>query len=203
MEKIILCTNMTSIHKHWSDALSDTYECIHVQDSKNITNNIENLDSSMNILLDELSVNDIRKTLNELKKFSSIKILLFNALPEVHHASTLIGENIRGYENSYIHKKNLLKMLESISNGKNWLFKDLTNFIINKFIQNSSLEEPDFLHKLTVTEKEVALMVSNGLTNKEIVQAKKIALSTVKGHLRNIFEKAGVSDRVSLVLKFR
>lgn len=203
MKKIILCTNMSSIKKHWSNALSDTYECIHVEDEEDIVKHIQSLECSIEILLDELSVKDIRATLDKLKKFSFIKILLFNAVPEVHHASTLIGENIRGYENSFIHKRNLLKMLESIDNGKNWLFKDLTNYIINKFIQNSSQEEPLFLQKLTPTEKDIALMVSNGLTNKEIVQAKKIALSTVKGHMCKIFEKADVSDRVSLALKFK
>lgn len=203
MKKIILCTNMFSIKKHWSDAVSDTYECIHVEDPKEIIKHLKSFECNMDILLDELSVKDIRATLDELKKFPSIKILLFNAVPEVHHASTLISENIRGYENSYIQKKNLLKMLESIENGKNWLFKDLTNYIINKFIQNSSQEEPEFLQQLTPTEKEIALMVSNGFTNKEIVKAKKIALSTVKNHIKKIFEKAGVSDRVSLALKFK
>ena len=46
-------------------------------------------------------------------------------------------------------------------------------------------------------------MIADGLSNKEIAQRGKIALSTVKGHIHHIFEKAGVSDRISLVLKFR
>ena len=56
---------------------------------------------------------------------------------------------------------------------------------------------------LTPKEKEIALMIADGLSNKEIVQKEKIALSTVKGHIQKIFEKAGVSDRVSLALKFK
>jgi len=46
-------------------------------------------------------------------------------------------------------------------------------------------------------------MIANGLSNKEIALKKKIALSTVKGHIGRIFEKAGVTDRVSLALKFK
>jgi DNA-binding NarL/FixJ family response regulator len=46
-------------------------------------------------------------------------------------------------------------------------------------------------------------MVAEGLSNKEIAQREKIALSTVKSHIHNIFEKANVTDRISLVLKFK
>jgi len=192
---------MSSIKKHWLNALTDSYECIYIENPKDIS--LQDSNTSINLLLDELSVNNINTTLNDLKKFPNMKILLFNALPEVYHASTLIGGNVKGYENSYIHKTNLLSMIKSVENGKNWLFTDLTNYIINKFIKNSSHEEPEFLKKLTSSEKEIAIMISNGLTNKEITQAKKIALSTVKGHIHKIFEKAGVSDRVSLALKFK
>ena len=121
----------------------------------------------------------------------------------VHHASTLLSTSIKGYENSYLDKGNLLQMLESVQNGKQWLFADLTNYIISKFIQERAQGEPEFMSILTIKEKEIALMIADGYTNKEIVQAEKLALSTVKGHICKIFEKAGVTDRVSLVLKFR
>ena len=124
-------------------------------------------------------------------------------MPEVHHASTLLGYGIRGYENSYIHKDNLLKMLSSVENGQNWLFTDLTHYIINKYIQSNSENEPDFIKLLTEREKDIALMIADGLSNKEIAQKQKIALSTVKGHIHHIFEKAGVTDRIALALKFK
>jgi len=57
--------------------------------------------------------------------------------------------------------------------------------------------------RLTEKEKDIALMIAEGLSNKEIAQKEKIALSTVKGHVHHIFEKAGVSDRISLALKFK
>jgi DNA-binding NarL/FixJ family response regulator len=154
-------------------------------------------------MLDEMSVLNIEETLVKLKEYPHAIILLFNAVPEVYHASTLLGSGIKGYENSYINKENLLKMLSTVENGNNWLFPDLTYFIINKYIQNKKKDEPDFMSSLTEKEKSIALMVAEGLSNKEIAQREKIALSTVKGHIHNIFEKANVTDRISLVLKFK
>lgn len=153
-------------------------------------------------MIDEMSLNNVNSTLDELKFYPNAIVLLFNSLPQVHHASTLLGSGIKGYENAYINKENLFKMLEAVKKGNNWLFAELTYFIINKYIQNKSKNEPDFFLSFTQKEKEIALMIADGLSNKEIAQREKIALSTVKGHIHHIFEKAGVNDRISLALKF-
>ena len=155
------------------------------------------------VLFDEMSVTDIHGSLDILKKYDYISILIFNAMPEVHHASSLLRDGIKGYENSYLDKENLLKMIESVENGNNWLFSDLTHYIINKYIQGNIENEPEFMSILTEKEKDIALMISDGLSNKEIAHKEKIALSTVKGHIHHIFEKADVTDRISLALKFK
>jgi len=203
MKKIILFTKMTSIQKHWEKALSGKYNRVHMDDEKRLIGILKIDTLPITIMLDELSLSDVQETLKELNQFPHANILLFNSLPEVHHASTLLGGNIKGYENSFLDKINLLKMLISIESGKNWLFADLTNYIINKYIEEAKVKEPDFIKTLTPREKEIALMIADGLSNKEIVNAEKCALSTVKRHISKIFEKAGVTDRVSLALKFK
>jgi DNA-binding NarL/FixJ family response regulator len=203
MKKVILFTNISSINKHWQSALNGTYLSISVENMKDLKNYLDKNQGDFILMLDELSVGDIITTLQELQIYHNIKILVFNSVPEVHHASTLLSKGIKGYENSYIAKDNLLKMLKGIEDGYRWLFTELTHFIINKYIQTVDKNEPDFFHLLTQKEKDIALMISDGLTNKEIARQKKIALSTVKGHIQHIFEKAGVTDRISLALKFK
>lgn len=203
MQKIIFLTNMTSLQKHWENALRNKYYRVHVETEDKLYTYLQQNTTQIILMLDELSVKDIQSTLNELKKIPHVLVLVFNSRPQVHHAITLIKEDIKGYENSYLYKDNLLLMLESITNGKNWFFTDLTNYIINQFIQGSSKKEPEFMNILTIKEKEIALMIADGLSNKDIASLEKSALSTIKGHIKNIFQKAGVSDRLSLALKFK
>ncbi len=203
MDKIVIFTNMSSIQKHWENALYGSYNYLYIDNQNKLLEYVKINTSPVIIMLDELSINNIYDFMDILNSFPHIKIALFNSVPEVHHASTLLGGNLKGYENSFIHKINLLKMLESIKSNKNWLFADLTHYIINKYIQSNSQKEPECLKLLTNKEKEIALMVADGMSNKEIVQARKIALSTVKGHIHKIFEKVGVTDRISLALKFK
>jgi len=53
---------------------------------------------------------------------------------------------------------------------------------------------------LTRREKNVIACLMQGFPNREISRALSIAEQTVKNHLRSIFDKVGVSDRLELVL---
>lgn len=202
-KKIILFTNMSSIHTHWENSLNTHYKTIHIENFSSLVEYLSKNNDVITILFDEMSVNDIHEALNKLRDYTQVTTLLFNVLPEVHHASTLLGEGIKGYENSYINKENLLQMITRVENGDNWLFADLMHYIINKYINHNTEHDPDFMSQLTEKEKDIASMIADGLSNKEIAQAEKIALSTVKGHIHHIFEKANVTDRVALALKFK
>ncbi len=51
---------------------------------------------------------------------------------------------------------------------------------------------------LTHREREVALLVSDGLRSREVAERLTIAPQTVKSHLKTIFDKLGVRNRVEL-----
>jgi DNA-binding CsgD family transcriptional regulator len=51
---------------------------------------------------------------------------------------------------------------------------------------------------LTHREREVALLVADGLRSREVAERLGIASQTVKSHLKTIFDKLGVRNRVEL-----
>ena len=194
---------MSSIQKHWNDALQSSYITISINNFPALIDYLDINITPIIILFDEMSISNIQETLLKLNQYNHTTILLFNVLPEVHHASSLLNEGIKGYENSFLDKENLLKMISRVENGSIWLFADLTHYIINKYIKSNANDNPDFMSLLTEKEKDISLMIADGLSNKEIAEKEKIALSTVKGHISHIFEKAHVTDRFALALKFK
>ena len=54
---------------------------------------------------------------------------------------------------------------------------------------------------LTKREREVALLVAEGKTNKEIADILCISFHTVKAHIGNIYEKMKVDSRVGLAIE--
>ena len=54
--------------------------------------------------------------------------------------------------------------------------------------------------ELTAREREVLGLVVDGLANKQIARRLGISEKTVKGHLTNLFQRIGVSDRTQAAL---
>jgi DNA-binding NarL/FixJ family response regulator len=63
-------------------------------------------------------------------------------------------------------------------------------------------ERADLAHgdRLTSREREVATLVGQGASNKQIAHRLTISIKTVKAHLTNIFKKLGVTTRLQLAL---
>jgi DNA-binding NarL/FixJ family response regulator len=53
---------------------------------------------------------------------------------------------------------------------------------------------------LTAREREVLILVNEGLANKQIARRLGISEKTVKGHLTNLFQRIGVADRTQAAL---
>ena len=56
-------------------------------------------------------------------------------------------------------------------------------------------------HSLTPRERQVASLVSNGLSNKEIALGLRIGPATVKNHVHNILDKLGVRRRAAIAAR--
>ncbi len=59
--------------------------------------------------------------------------------------------------------------------------------------------EHDRLQHLTPRERQIALLLRDGASNKELARELGLGLPTVKTHLLNLFRKQGVSNRTELV----
>ena len=57
-------------------------------------------------------------------------------------------------------------------------------------------------YRITPRELEVAKLFCQGSNNGEIVEALKIRHGTVKTHLRNIYRKIRVKNKIEMLLKF-
>ena len=56
------------------------------------------------------------------------------------------------------------------------------------------------MNRLTPREREIAQLVYDGLSNKEIARRLGISEGTIKTHLHNIFTKLGLANRVMLAM---
>ncbi len=203
MKNVILFTKVKSIQDYWKFSLQSYYTCLLATNDKMLQDYVTKDTSPIILLADVTDMQDVEGFVLKYSSYGNVDILLFHTEPTLQRVIPLLRTNIKGYENAYINKNNLLNMLYTVEQGNKWFSSDVTTYLITQLAKIEVKKEANFVALLTPTEKEIAVLITKGYTNKEIMQAKKIALSTVKGHIQKIFEKAGVSDRVSFVIKFK
>ena len=96
----------------------------------------------------------------------------------------------------------LFNSIRSVMNGQFWVgqtqVKDLME-ALRFYVVPADEGSKEQIH-LTSRERDVVGGIASGFTNREIAERLSISEQTVKHHLRNIFDKTGVSNRLELAL---
>jgi DNA-binding NarL/FixJ family response regulator len=102
-----------------------------------------------------------------------------------------ISKALKRGANSYICKDvsedELIKAIRAVNSGKKYIQPEVA----------AILSENLFQEELTPTETRILQQIVTGKANKEIAYDFDVSENTIKTHVKNIFEKLGVSDRTS------
>jgi DNA-binding NarL/FixJ family response regulator len=95
----------------------------------------------------------------------------------------------------------LLKAIKKVSEGQVWIDRSMMGEMIQEFSKSSSADpEEAKIGALTDREREVIMLVGEGLKNKLIAERLFISETTVTHHLSSVFSKLEVSDRLELII---
>lgn len=72
--------------------------------------------------------------------------------------------------------------------------------MIGRFTRTARPIPPEGLDDLTTREREIPLLIANGLSNAEIGRELYIGETTVKTHVTHVLQKLGLRDRVQAVV---
>ena len=92
-----------------------------------------------------------------------------------------------GYVLKSVSETDLLKAVRTVASGRKFIPPDIAEILSENFGQET----------LTPSETKILQEIVAGKSNKEIAYDLNISENTVKTHVKNIFEKLGVSDRTS------
>ncbi|WP_262299042.1 response regulator [Microvirga sesbaniae] len=95
----------------------------------------------------------------------------------------------------------LVQCLMQVAQGTRWLSSELINSAAERLSERR--QNVGKFETLTTREREIALLVADGLSNKEIARHFNISDGTVKIHLYNAYYKVGVANRASLAALVR
>jgi DNA-binding NarL/FixJ family response regulator len=100
----------------------------------------------------------------------------------------------------------IVKSIRKVHEGEIWLDAYTTAAVMGQSVKQQRTSSPTVQGedqggtRLSSRERELVVLVAEGYRNREIAEKLFISERTVKNHLRNIFDKLGVSDRLELAL---
>jgi DNA-binding NarL/FixJ family response regulator len=146
----------------------------------------------------------VAAAINEiLQKFPDPKIVVLSNVPDQRQAIENLKLGAAGYCHAYMPANVLHEVKAVIEHGGLWLGAELLQRLITvstSLAGSRPQHITELTEKLTAREKEVALEAAKGLSNKHIARTLDITERTVKAHLKHIFERLQVKDRLQLAL---
>lgn len=110
----------------------------------------------------------------------------------------------RGYLHALATAEVLQQVVTAVRSGGLWVGPELLRLVVRTVSARLSDGRPpnsSLLDSLTPRERQVAMAVVTGASNKEVARSLDITERTVKAHLGVVFEKLGVRDRLQLALR--
>lgn len=101
--------------------------------------------------------------------------------------SKALKKGASGYICKDISPDELVKAIRVVNAGKKYIPNDIAEILSKNLFQE----------ELTTMETRILNQIVAGKSNKEIAYDLNISENTVKTHVKNVFEKLGVSDRTS------
>ncbi len=131
----------------------------------------------------------------------TIPVAVCSDVPGIGEMLECVRLGARAYCNSHMTAAHYQQMLRLLGEGQSWFPPHLLDETFRLAQNATQAVSPDqLLQCLTNREREIALAVCEGKTNRQVADLHSIAESTVKTHLTNIYKKLDVRDRVSLLL---
>lgn len=170
----------------------------------------EKLSGSEILLLHYSSLSEAdSKLIFSFKKHNPNLILIVcTDLPNESEGISVLQSGANGYTNTYVTGSLLDEVVKAVLRGDIWAGPELLQKLLKRLLlappvadsKVDTAESVDLFEGLSSREHDVLSVLVTGASNKEIARELDITERTVKAHLSSIFQKTGVSDRVSLVV---
>lgn len=125
------------------------------------------------------------------------RVLVFTTYEDDDQILSAIEAGASGYLLKAAPADELAAGIRAVAAGQTVLSPTVAAGLVSRSQRESSEPVPH----LTPREREILLLVSQGLSNPRIARELFIGESTVKTHLLHVFEKLGVSDRTRAVTR--
>lgn len=131
--------------------------------------------------------------------YPDLPVLVLTTFDEPHLVQGAIGAGAAGFLLKDASIEALAQAVRAVADGGMVIDPRIARLALASSADEGATEAP-ILAVLTPTEREVAVLVSEGLSNRAIAERMVLAEGTVKNHVSSLLRKCDAPDRTALAL---
>jgi len=133
----------------------------------------------------------------EITKKSNIKVIALSAHDSIKYIQQMLLAGASGYVLKTSDTSELIRAISKVMEGKEFLDEGLTQLVVQDY--RKTLRKTGEVVHLTVSEREILQLISQGKSRYDIAKYFGVVPHTVSRHRQNIIEKLGASTTADLV----
>jgi DNA-binding NarL/FixJ family response regulator len=115
----------------------------------------------------------------------------------IHEINTLNKDGINTILYKTAGKNEIFEAIHAAIKGKKYYSPEIVDLLLEA---REKKDNPAEASPLTSSEKDIVVLISKGMTTKEIARQKNISFHTVNTHRKNIFRKLGINNVSELMM---
>ncbi len=133
-------------------------------------------------------------------EYPNIKIVMLTVSDDEQDLFEAVKSGAHGYLLKDLEASQFFEALEAIQRDEVVLPSRLAGKLLDEFrVQSKQVSRTDERESLSIREREVLDLVSQGSTNKEVAEKLYISGNTVKYHMKNILDKLHLQNRGQVI----
>ena len=156
----------------------------------------------MDVRMPELDGIEATRRITADPRTAGVRVLVLTTFDLDEHVYAALVAGASGFLLKDVTPEDLVRAIRVVAAGESLLAPTVTSLLVREFARRPRAGRPrgDALASLTERERQVLVLVAQGLSNAEIAGRLVLSPATAKTHVSRILTKLGLRDRAQLVV---